>query len=99
MSPEWTTVLMILSLFVLLAGFPLAFGIGTVGLIFGLLTSGTAFLYMIPLRVVSGILSEYIFAAVPLFIFMGMMMQTSGVAGRAFGIFDRWMSGINGGLA
>ena len=99
MSPEWTTVLMILSLFVLLAGFPLAFGIGTVGLVFGLLTSGSAFLYMIPLRVVSGILSEYIFAAVPLFIFMGVMMQTSGVAGRAFGIFDRWMSGINGGLA
>jgi len=99
MSPEWTTVLMILSLFVLLAGFPLAFGIGTVGLVFGLLTSGSAFLYMIPMRVVTGILSEYIFAAVPLFIFMGTMMQTSGVAERAFGIFDRWMSGINGGLA
>jgi len=99
MSPELTTILMILSLFVLLAGFPLAFGIGTVGLVFGLLTSGKAYLYMIPLRVVTGTLSEYIFAAVPLFIFMGTMMQTSGVAERAFRIFDRWMSGINGGLA
>jgi len=99
MSPETTTVLMILSLFVLLAGFPLAFGLGTIGLVFGLLTSGNAFLYMIPMRVVSGILSEYILAAVPLFVFMGTMMQTSGVAERSFRILDRWMSGINGGLA
>lgn len=99
MSPELTTILMILSLFVLLAGFPLAFGIGTVGLVFGLLTSGSAYLYMIPMRVVSGTLSEYILAAVPLFIFMGTMMQTSGVAGRAFEILHRWMSGFNGGLA
>ena len=99
MTPEWTTLLMLLSLLVLLAGFPLAFGIGTVGLVFGLLTSGKAFLFMIPMRVVSGILSEYILAAVPLFIFMGTMMQTSGVAEKAFKIFHKWMGGISGGLA
>jgi tripartite ATP-independent transporter DctM subunit len=98
MSPELTTVLMILSLFVLLAGFPLAFGIGTMGLLFGVLTSGNAFLYMIPQRVVNGILSQYILAAVPLFIFMGTMMQTSGVAERAFKVLHRWMGGLNGGL-
>lgn len=99
MSPELTTILMILSLFVLLAGFPLAFGVGTVGLLFGVLTSGQSFLYMIPMRVMSGTLSEYILAAVPLFIFMGNMMQSSGVAERAFHILHRWMSGVNGGLA
>lgn len=90
---------MLLSLFVLLAGFPLAFGIGSVGLLFGYLTSGSAFLYMIPMRVVTGTLSTYIFAAVPLFIFMGTMMQTSGVAERAFNILHRWMGALNGGLA
>lgn len=98
MSPELTTVLMILSLFVLLAGFPLAFGIGTMGLLFGVLTSGNAFLYMIPQRIVNGILSQYILAAVPLFIFMGTMMQTSGVAERAFKVLHGWMGGLNGGL-
>jgi tripartite ATP-independent transporter DctM subunit len=98
MSPELTTVLMILSLFILLAGFPLAFGIGTMGLLFGVLTSGNAFLYMIPQRVVNGTLSEYILAAVPLFIFMGTMMQTSGVAERAFKVLHGWMGGLNGGL-
>ena len=99
MSPELTTILMIASLFVLLAGFPLAFGLGSVGLLFGLLTTGPAYLYMIPVRVVGGILSAYIIAAVPLFIFMGTLMQTSGVAERAFNLLNRWMSGINGGLA
>lgn len=99
MSPELTTILMLLSLFVLLLGFPVAFGIGTVGLIFGLLTSGKAYLYMLPARVIGGTLSEYILAAVPLFIFMGNMMQTSGVAERAFLILHRWFGGFNGGLA
>ena len=47
MSPELTTILMIASLLVLLAGFPLAFGVGTFGLFFGLLTSGSGYLYMI----------------------------------------------------
>jgi tripartite ATP-independent transporter DctM subunit len=89
---------MVLSLFVLLAGFPIAFGVGTVGLVFGLLTSGPAYLYMIPMRLVDGTLSEYILAAVPLFIFMGTMMQTSGVAERAFGVLHKWMGGMNGGL-
>lgn len=99
MSPELTTILMIASLLVLLAGFPLAFGVGTVGVFFGILTSGSGYLYMIGPRVMDGILSEYILAAVPLFIFMGNMMQTSGVAEKAFEILHRWMSGINGGLA
>lgn len=99
MSPELTTILMIASLLVLLAGFPLAFGVGTVGVFFGILTSGSGYLYMIGPRVMDGILSEYILAAVPLFIFMGNMMQTSGVAEKAFQILHRWMSGLNGGLA
>jgi tripartite ATP-independent transporter DctM subunit len=99
MSPELTTVLMLLSLFILLAGFPLAFGIGTMGLLFGYITGGKAFLYMLPQRVINGTLSEYILAAVPLFIFMGAMMQTSGVAERAFHILQRWMASLKGGLA
>ena len=98
MSPELTTILMVLSLFILLAGFPIALGVGTVGLVFGLLTSGNAYLYMIPMRLMGGTLAEYILAAVPLFIFMGTMMQTSGVAERAFGVLHKWMGGINGGL-
>jgi len=100
MSPELTTVLMLASLVVLVVtGFPFAMCVGTVGLVFGYLTGGDVFIKMIPLRIVSGTLSEYIFAAVPLFIFMGNMMQESGVADKAFEILHRWMGGVRGGLA
>ncbi len=99
MSPELTTILMILSLLILVTGFPLAFGVGFVGLVFGLITAGDSFLYMIPMRVINGTLSTYILAAVPLFVFMGNMMTLSGVAEKAFRILHRWMSSINGGLA
>jgi tripartite ATP-independent transporter DctM subunit len=99
MSPELTTVLMLLSLFILLLGFPLAFGIGTMGVLFGYITGGKAFLYMLPQRVMNGTLSEYILAAVPLFIFMGAMMGSSGVAERCFTILQRWMASLKGGLA
>lgn len=99
MTPEITTILMLLSLFVLITGFPLAFGLASVGLLFGLLTTGSSFLFLIPSRILDGILSEYIMAAIPLFIFMGTMMQTSGVAGRAFYILQRWMGTMRGGIA
>jgi len=99
MSPELITVLMLLSLLIVLTGFPLAFGIGTMGLLFGYIAGGNAFLYMVPQRVINGTLSEYILAAVPLFIFMGAMMDSSEIAGRAFVLLQRWMSGFNGGLA
>jgi tripartite ATP-independent transporter DctM subunit len=99
MSPELTTILMFLSLLVLLTGFPLAFGIASMGILFGYLTGGNAFLYMIPQRVINGTLSEYILAAVPLFIFMGVSISSSGVAERSFIVLQRWMSSIRGGLA
>ena len=40
-----------------------------------------------------------ILAAVPLFILMGSLMSSSGVAERAFSVLHRWMGGISGGLA
>jgi len=99
MSPELTTILMLLSLLILLTGFPLAFGIASMGILFGFITGGNAFLYMIPQRVMNGILSEYILAAVPLFIFMGVIMSSSGVAERSFVVLQRWMCNLKGGLA
>lgn len=99
MSPELTTILMLVSLLIIVTGFPFALCVGSVGLLFGYLTGGDVFLKMIPLRIVSGTLSTYIFAAVPLFIFMGNMMQESGVADKAFEILHRWLGGVSGGLA
>ena len=99
MTPELTTILMIASLLILMAGFPLAFGVGTVGLFFGLLTSGPGFLYMMPIRVMDGVLSEYILAAVPLFIFMAALLERSGIAKEMYSSLNVWLNRTRGGIA
>lgn len=100
MSPELITILMIVSLVVVvLTGFPITFGIATIGLTFGLLGMGHAYLTMVPMRVMTGTLAEYIFAAVPLFVFMGTLLSSAGIAEMAYGVMYKWMAGLRGGLA
>jgi tripartite ATP-independent transporter DctM subunit len=82
-----------------LSGFPVAFVFGSLGLIFGLITWGTGQIwYLFPIRAY-GILSEYIFACVPLFVFMGCMIERAGIAEVAFGIMHKWFGPLRGGLA
>ncbi len=63
----------------LLMGFPVAFTLGGVSFIFGVFTFGFNFFNLLPLRV-WGIMSNYVLLAVPLFIFMGVMLERSGIA-------------------
>src|SRR5690554_8237794 len=69
---------------VLMAGFPVAFTLAGVSLLFagiGILTNtfDPAFLNAFPNRVF-GIMSNQILVAVPLFVFMGVMLEKSRVA-------------------
>ena len=64
-------------LVMLLLGFPVAFTLGGVSLIFGFFTFGLNFFNLLPLRI-WGIMSNYILLAVPLFIYMGVMFEKSG---------------------
>lgn len=43
--------------------------------------------------------SNFILAAIPLFIFMGAMLERSGIAERLFVAVRVWLGGLNGGLA
>jgi tripartite ATP-independent transporter DctM subunit len=82
-----------------LSGFPVAFVFGSLGLIFGLISWGPGQIwYLYPIRSY-GILSEYIFACVPLFVFMGCMIERAGIAEVAFGIMHKWFGPLRGGLA
>lgn len=81
-----------------LTGFPLAFVVGSVGLIVGyLLLGGQAFeilygrLYSLSLN--------YPLLAVPLFTFMGVTLQRSGIADGLFDALYLWLGGFRGGLA
>jgi len=98
-SPELITILMFGALLIaILLGYPLAIAIGGVGMFAGILFLGPVVFYMFPLRVL-GLMSDYILLAVPLFIFMGTMMEASGTAERLYGALYLWLGGLRGGLA
>jgi tripartite ATP-independent transporter DctM subunit len=44
-------------------------------------------------------ISNYLLLAVPLFIFMGMMMEQSGIAEKLYDALYLWLGGLKGGLA
>ncbi len=99
MSVGLTTLLLFASLTVLLlSGLPLAFVMGGLAVLFTFFLLGPQALGMIP-SVVFGVMDNFIFIAIPLFIFMGMVLQRSGIAEDAYDMMYKWIGGIKGGLA
>jgi tripartite ATP-independent transporter DctM subunit len=95
----YTTILLFASLFILLmSGFPVAFTIGGVSLIFGYLTFGLDFFNLLPLRI-WGVMTNYVLIAVPLFIYMGVMLERSGLAEDLLETMALLFGRIRGGLA
>ncbi|MEE9399916.1 MAG: TRAP transporter large permease subunit [Dehalococcoidales bacterium] len=100
-SREALTVLMLGGFFFgVLSGFPLALVIGTVGLVAGILRFGPMVtMELLYTRSVDGALFNYTLIAVPLFIFMGLMLERSGLAEKLFDALYVWLGGFRGGLA
>lgn len=91
--------LLFLTLFVvLLMGFPVAFSLAGVSLIFGFFVFGGDLFYLLPLRIY-GTMSNQILIAVPLFVFMGVMLEKSGIAERLLNTMALLLGRIKGGLA
>jgi tripartite ATP-independent transporter DctM subunit len=98
-SPETATVLMFGGVILgILLGYPLAFSLSGVSMIMGLLFGGTGVFDMFYLRLY-GIITEYVFLAFPLFVFMGIMVERSGVTEKLFGSLYLLLGGLRGGLA
>jgi tripartite ATP-independent transporter DctM subunit len=96
---EYLPLLMFPALFALiLLGFPIAFSLIGVALIFGYFTYQDAYVYQLIGRVES-IATNFILAAVPLFIFMGAVLERSGIAEKLFDAFRIWTRDLPGGLA
>jgi TRAP-type mannitol/chloroaromatic compound transport system permease large subunit len=90
-SPEQITVIMFAAMLLLvLTGYPLAFCIGGVGMIMGLLIMGTPSLKLMYVRA-HGAVTNYTLLAVPLFLFMGLMIERSGVAESLFDALNLWI--------
>lgn len=86
---------LLLALFV---GFPVAFSMMGIALFFGLVTFGEAVIFQF-VQKVDAVASNFVLAAVPLFIFMGAMLERSGIAERLFEAIHLWTRRLPGGLA
>src|SRR5262245_6567526 len=101
--PETLAVLMVVAVCVLLfAGYPVALTLGGVSLAFaglGHLTGamGFAFLGALPQRVY-GVMTNEVLLAIPLFIFMGVMLERSRIAEDLLETMGRLFGSLRGGL-
>jgi len=87
----------------LLSGFPVAFCLGGIGVIFALLgmLSGEIepqFVTALPQRIL-GIMANFTLLAIPAFVFMGSMLESSGIAERLLETMGRLLGRLRGGLA
>ncbi len=79
-------------------GVPVAFSLMTVALVFGVAQFGGSVVVIFAHRV-EEVGSSHILAAVPLFIFMGAMLERSGIAEGMFEMIHLWTRNLPGGLA
>jgi len=84
--------------FLLLLGYPVAFTIGGVALFYGLIGFGPGFFGLLPLRI-WGTMTNFVLLAVPLFIYMGVMLERSGLAEELLETMGLVFARIRGGLA
>ncbi len=85
---------MFLGIFV---GFPIAFTLIFLGLVFGYLGFGQLVFYLMTLQF-SSVMLEQTLAAVPLFIFMGILMEQAGLMERLFSAVQLMLSRVRGSL-
>ncbi len=97
--PEYISLILFGVVFaMLLLGYPVAFTLGGVSLIFGYFTFGLGFFQLLPLRI-WGTMTNYVLIAVPLFVYMGLMLEKSGLAEELLETMAMLFGRLRGGLA
>lgn len=84
---------------VLLTGLPVAFSLGTIGAILLLLLWGPTFASSMLVAVGFEVTTWYTIIAIPLFIFMAMILMETGIVEELFRSIRLWLAPIPGGLA
>jgi tripartite ATP-independent transporter DctM subunit len=98
MSPEIIgTIMLALMVFVIFVGFPIAFTLLLLALVFGYLGLGNTVFYLMVFQTI-GMMKEEVLAAVPLFIFMGYITEQAGLMERLFRVLQLMMAPLRGSL-
>ena len=83
---------------VLVAGLPLAFVTGGLGVAFLYLVGDQNMLNLMPSRIFP-MMTNYQLSAIPLFIFMASVLEKAGIIEELFDVVYKWMGGLKAGLA
>ncbi|MBU0887726.1 MAG: TRAP transporter large permease subunit, partial [Alphaproteobacteria bacterium] len=98
-EPSTYAVLMLVGFFVMLMiGIPVAISLAVSGFVFGWLGFGETLFNLIPARFY-GIVSGYQWMAIPLFVFMGVMLEKSRLADDLLDVMGHIAGGLKGGMA
>ncbi|HEY7364524.1 MAG TPA: TRAP transporter large permease subunit [Methylomirabilota bacterium] len=98
MSPEALGVLLLLTLLVaIFVGFPIAFTLIVLALVFGYVGFGLQVFALMVFQFFS-VMQESVLAAVPLFIFMGVLLEQGGLMDRLFRAFQLMLAPVRGSL-
>lgn len=95
---EYIAMILFLAIFItILFGYPVAFTLAGLSIIAGVLVVPD-FLDLLPLRIM-GVMRNTVLLAVPLFIFMGLMLEKSGLAETMLNTMAMIFGKVKGGLA
>jgi tripartite ATP-independent transporter DctM subunit len=98
-SIELVTLLLFGSFILLMiAGVPLVFALGGSAVVGTYFLWGPNALYAVGIRTFSSATS-FVLLAIPMFIFMGSMLERSGIASDLYEMMQKWLGAVNGGLA
>lgn len=99
MSPELITILMFGGALVgIFLGYPLGVVLGGVAMIIGFLSVGDSIFNLFRIRLLTFV-TNYVLLALPMFVFMGVVVEKSGAAEKLYGGLYTWFGGLRGGLA
>lgn len=93
----WAVIMLLVAIAVLLMGYPVAFSLGAVALAFGGVFLGLDFFSLLPLRI-WGVMTNFTLLAVPLFVFMGIILEKSGLAEELLETMGQLFGNLNGGM-
>ncbi|MEX2353755.1 MAG: TRAP transporter large permease subunit, partial [Gammaproteobacteria bacterium] len=94
----WVVIMVVSMIVLLLLGYPVALTLGAVALFFGTVFLGTGIFDLLPMRI-WGVMTNSTLLAVPLFIFMGIVLDKSGLARNLLETMGLLFGRLRGGLA
>jgi tripartite ATP-independent transporter DctM subunit len=97
-EPQTYAIMMLVAFFgMLMLGVPVATTLATVGFVFGYLGFGDTLFNLLPARFY-GIVAGYQWMAIPLFVFMGVMLEKSRLADDLLDVMGHIAGGLRGGM-